>query len=54
VTDFAADLGVSRGTVTRWLSGREPVPAPRRAQIAALLGAPEHDLFDTDDHEVTL
>jgi DNA-binding transcriptional regulator YdaS (Cro superfamily) len=46
ITALAAELGVAREVLGRWCSGREKCPAPRRAALAALLGVPEHELFD--------
>ena len=43
-TALAAELGVSRMSVWRWLTGREPWPAARLSAAAALLGVEESTL----------
>ena len=41
----AARLGVHRNTVSRWVNGREPIPAARIAQLAILLAVDERQLI---------
>jgi len=40
----AAQLGVHRNTVSRWVNGREPIPRPRVTQLARLLDVDEGNL----------
>lgn len=42
---LAGELGVSRQVLNRWIKGRAPWPKGRTAQVAALLGADERELF---------
>ena len=45
----ARQLGVHRNTMSRWVNGREPIPAARITQIASLLGVAPADVATVAD-----
>lgn len=43
---LAAEMGVSRQALDRWMAGRAPWPERRKAQAAELLGIDRAELFE--------
>lgn len=43
---LAAQLGVSRQALQRWLSGREPMPRERAQAAAQVLGVPIEEISE--------
>ena len=45
----AAELGVHRNAVSRWVNGREQLPPARVEQLAALLDVPAEALREAEE-----
>ena len=46
MTRLAAEMGVARAVLHRWVSGQKPWPEARKAQLAAVFGLDQSELFE--------